>query len=234
MGRVRPKHQTFLRMGFRPMRCSSVAQSRPLPWGRPWRRLGRSDGLFFELRLLRGVSQHVARPRNAPLPFEPHQVDPAELARDLATEPLGHPLRDESPGPELAARRWPLDGCQQVRLLLRSKRQRLAPRVRPPPVRHPLRSQRVVALDHLADPATGEAGAARDGRPRLPLAHQPHDLPPRPLDRAFGRPIAALHLVRAQVRGQPQLSAHAPMLLHRARLPPKILRLWRVRRRQPA
>ena len=49
------------------------------------------------------------------LPFEPHEVDPAQLARDLATEPLGHPLGDESPGPELAARRWPLDGRQQVR-----------------------------------------------------------------------------------------------------------------------
>ncbi len=100
---------------------------------------------------------------------EAHQVDPAQLARDRPAQSLAHPLRDEPPRPQVAARRRALHRGQQVRPLLLRQRQRLAPRMRPPPIRHPCRPQRVVALDHLTRSSRGRSRCcARSPSPSAP------------------------------------------------------------------
>ena len=160
----------------------------------------------------------MAWPRYPSLAFEAYEVDPAQLAGDRAAESRAHPRSDEPSRPQLAVRRWSLQDGQQLRLLLLRQRQRLPPRMGLPPVVQALGAQRVVALDHLPDPAASKAGATRDLRGGLPLAHQPHDLPPRPLDCLLGRSIAALHVMRIQMRDQHKMSSHAAIVEYPARL----------------
>jgi hypothetical protein len=77
-------------------------------------------------------------------------------------------------------------------------------------VEHSTQKSKINAL--LADPTARITGTARDRRRRLPLAHQPHDLPPRPIDSLLGRSVAALHYIRAQMRRQHRMSSHVAIL----------------------
>src|SRR5690349_9253568 len=77
---------------------------------------------------------------------------------------------------------------------------------------HARRAVGVVALGNLPDPVGGVAGDRRHLHRRVALAQEPEDLPPATLVGFFGRPIAALELVDAQVWLEMNLSGHAPIL----------------------
>lgn len=76
------KRQTLRRMGFSPMRCSSVAQSSTCAWGKAVATARRSGRSFFERVLGSRVGLHVARAGLAALAVEPHEVGPAQVDTD--------------------------------------------------------------------------------------------------------------------------------------------------------
>src|SRR5258708_38776231 len=85
-------------------------------------------------------------------------------------------------------------------------------RRRVPAIVHAGRPFSVVAFGELPDPVGRIPGHCRDLHGGVPLAEQPEDLPPAALIGFFGRTIAALALVDAEVRLEMDGSGHAPIV----------------------
>src|SRR5258706_6233318 len=77
---------------------------------------------------------------------------------------------------------------------------------------HARRAVGVVALGELPDPVRRIAGDRGHRNAGVALTEQPEDLSPAAIVRFFGRPIAALQFVAAQVSLEMNVSSHVPIL----------------------
>jgi len=141
-----------------------------------------------------------------------HEVAPAQMVGDRVAQPGADPGSRLPAGPVFVMCRR--RGYRVAQLLLQRGRHGRwgAVRCRVPASVHALRALGVVALGNLPDPVGRIARHGRDLHRRVALAQEPEDLPPAALIGFFGRPIAALEVVHAQMGLEMNLSGHAPIV----------------------
>src|SRR5258706_1588748 len=189
----------------------------------------------------------MPRAGRAPLALQAHEIDPADLDADRAAELAAHPLGDQTPRPVVAPRRRLAHSHCQLHQVLAREQRRGAVRMGVLPIAHPLGALSVVAFGDLANPVARIAGALRDVLGQLTPCQQPQDLPPAAFVRLFGRAVASLQFVDAQIRSEMNMSCHAPILQEPskrwyytmqnvstwARIPTRVLLSWMPSQSRP-
>src|SRR3954471_19196482 len=155
-------------IGFRPMRCSSVAQTSTGVSGCFAASSATTVASFFKRLALLGRGRgRMARARLLHRPVDRLERLPAALRQDRSEPEFArHPGRHFPAGPQAAVGRWLGQARAQALQKLRAQHARYAP-VAPAQIAQRLGPVRVVAGEQLLDPARHEARHRRDVRDRV-------------------------------------------------------------------
>src|SRR3954447_19281973 len=202
-------------IGFRPMRCSSVAQtSTGLSGCFAASSVTTAASFFKHLALLRRGPGRMARARLLHRPADRLQGLPAALRQDRREpEFAGHPSRHFGASPQATVGRRRRKPLGQPRQKLRAQHARCAA-VAPTQVTQSLGAMGVVAGQQLLNPARDKARHRGDIRDGVTPREQPDHLNVPRRGRILGRPEPRFQILDAQMISNPRHGSPPRLMAH--------------------